>query len=548
VNPGLVYLLAKGPRVLLRRLERRFRGRRGKLALVGIVLFIGLVVAPQVIRYIELRDNERFVEIAAMIRLVGPAGFVLLVLATAMHGGIYFKPAEIQFLFPAPIGRRELLVYDVLSKFRVQALSGLWVTIFTVAYSHLWYAAIVGMTLAFALLQLSAQTIGLLLVALAERYGNRARRLVVAGIWLVLAGGFANAVFGGTSDAGVSDMLGRFAAFPPIDLLSWIARPPVRAFLAESPVELTLWTAASIAILTLLVAVMAVLDVTYSEGALERAEKVQARLARIRSGGAFAAAGPRKGGLKVPLLPFWGGAGPFAWRQLQELTRNYRAALMLGAFMLLFVGMFTVIPTFVTAPGGGNAELPATFPLVMLIVITPMMSMNAAFDFRRDLDRMALLKSYPVSGFALALGQVLSTTLLVTGWEIVAVVVLTVVSGDIPPPILFGIVIALLPLNAVLIAFDNALFLKLPYRIVASDPGRIPFMPRLMLVMFLKMLLLFLLAGVTAIPGAIAWVFTRSIVVTALVIAVFLGACAVWAVIGVAAAFKSFDVSSDIPD
>jgi hypothetical protein len=356
-------------------------------------------------------------------------------------------------------------------------------------------------------------------------------------------------VIGLPDNGGLGELVARFGSFPPIAVLSWLMRPPVEVFAAGSFAAFALWFAITLAVFVLLVVFMAVLDVAYSEGALERAEKVQARLNRIRSGGgAFAAAGPRRGGLRIPALPHWSGAGPMAWRQLQELARNYRAALMMGVFMLMFVGMFLIMPRMVNQAATEGREMPAALPLVMLAVITPMMTTNGAFDFRRDLDRMALLKTFPISGFALAFGQVLPTALLVTVWELVALIFIAIMYGQIGPMLAVGIVIVLLPLNLVLIALDNVIFLKLPYRIVAKDPGRVPFMPRLMLVMFLKMLVLFVLAGLTAIPGVIAWALTQNALVAAFSMALFLLGCSALAIMGVAVAFKSFDVSRDIPD
>ena len=48
------------------------------------------------------------------------------------------------FLFPAPIGRRQLLVYNVVSRLRIQALSALWMAAFALRYVDSWLAGYMG--------------------------------------------------------------------------------------------------------------------------------------------------------------------------------------------------------------------------------------------------------------------------------------------------------------------------------------------------------------------------------------------------------------------
>jgi hypothetical protein len=549
VNPGLGYLLAKGPASLWRRARRRFRGARGALTLAGLVVVIVILVGPQIAVHLAGRAAEPTVEIDARLRALGPAALLLLALVTAMRGGIHFKPAEIQFLFPAPIGRRELLVYDALSKLRVQALSGLWVSIFILRFAALWYAAVVAAVLVLAFWQLSAQAIGLMLQALEARFGKLAPRALMLAAAALLAAGVATAFGGAPPGSGIVDVLERFASLPPVAFLSSITRPLIEVYLAETFSALVFWTAVTAGLFAILLGITLAFDVAYTEGALERAQKVARALARMRSGGgAFAAGGARRGRLRVPQFPFLRGAGPIAWRQSQELIRNYRGALMLGVFMIVMIGVFVWSPAFVS-DNRGQGAVPAVLPLMVVLIMLPMMTMNLAFDFRRDLDRMPLLKSLPISGLALAAGQIIPTTLLLSFWGVIGVVIIAVTLGSIAPALLLGIVFCLVPLNAVLVAMDNLLFLLMPYRIVAKDPGRIPFMGRLMIVMFLKMLLLFVLGALAAIPGMVALRVSRgSGFAAALAVAAFLLVASVPMCYAVAAAFKAFDAGRDVPD
>lgn len=550
MNPGLRYLLAKGPTALMRRLRRRLRGAKGIFTAIGIAFLVVFLAGPQIVRYVMLRDVERLAELTEVARLFGPPAILLLVLMTAASGGLHFKPAEIQFLFPAPIGRRELLVFNALSKLRVQALSGAWVSIFVIAYAPHWYAAVIACLLALAFWQLAAQTIGLVLATVEQRFGSRSRQASMLAVAGVVSLGLVMAFRQVPEDAGLRATLEAVASWPPIQTVSWITRPVIEVYVAQTFGGLMLWAAVCVVLLGCMIAAMTLFDVAYAESAIKRAQKLQRAIERMRTGGSpFAARGTLKPGrLHVPRLPYWSGAGPVAWRQLQELTRNYRSVIMMGFFMFLMLGAFLFIPRIMAPEGAGARGMPAPVVIGVLAFLMPMISIHAAFDFRRDLSRMAVLKSLPVPGWALALGQMLPTTLLLSFWELVAIVVIGATSEG-TDWLLFAVIVpVLLPLNAALVGIDNILFLLMPYRIVAKDPGQMPFMPRLMLVMFLKMLLLLLLIALAAIPAVLAWMATESVILAGLAVAAFLALICMGVTFGVAAAFRAFDVSRDIPD
>ena len=69
--------------------------------------------------------------------------------------------------------------------------------------------------------------------------------------------------------------------------------------------------------------------------------------------------------------------------------------------------------------------------------------------------------------------------------------------------VVLGIVLVAVPLNWLVTALDNGLFLLFPYRLAVKDAGQMPFMGRLMMVTFVKMMLLGLCAVLAAIPAAI---------------------------------------------
>src|SRR5262249_12515407 len=79
-----------------------------------------------------------------------------------------------------------------------------------------------------------------------------------------------------------------------------------------------------------------VLDVQYLEASAAASARIYAQLQRVRSGGVFAAMrGPGgRARFSLPGLPWWGGIGPVAWRQLVTAVRSLRG-------LLLFLALFT---------------------------------------------------------------------------------------------------------------------------------------------------------------------------------------------------------------
>ena len=123
MNPGLAYLLRMGVVGKFRYVRRRMRGAKGALFTIGAVVVMLFLIVPQVAMRFSGRSLERATQSADSIRLWGPAILLAVSILGALSArGVYFKPAEVDFLFPAPVSRRELLLYNVLSKLGTVAL------------------------------------------------------------------------------------------------------------------------------------------------------------------------------------------------------------------------------------------------------------------------------------------------------------------------------------------------------------------------------------------------------------------------------------------
>lgn len=543
MNPGLTFLLRKLSLGNLRYWRRRARGVKGFLVLFTALAIIALIVLQQQYAVTRLRDMGGLGRMEDSLRLYAPPGMLILVLLSLAKGALYFKPAEVQFLFPAPISRRQLLVYHVVSRLRIHVFSAVWLSLFLCSYAPLWYAVPLAAFLFFAFMQLLTQASGILLATADERLAQRVRRLGFGGIALLLLSLFA-ALKIHFRDADLKTITEQIARAPLVHALGWLTRPFLEVYLAPSPDAMLRWSGVALAIVTLLFLALIASDVAYQEDALRQAGRLQQALKRMRSGGTLAALAPSKNRLSVPSFPSLGGAGTIAWRHCQEMVRNLSGLARMGIGLIIWIGTLVVLAS------GERADRPnfILMPLAMVVLFTPIMTGNTAFDFRRDLDRMALLKSLPLSESAIAAGQIFPQALLCSVWQMVAVLAVAISSRQLAPELMLAIFIVLPPLDWIMTAADNLLFLLMPYRPPTRDPGRIPFMGRMMVVTLIKMIMLIAIFALAAAAAWVAWsMLGQSLLLTALVVAGFL-ASAAWPLTHlVGVAFRAFDVTRDIP-
>jgi hypothetical protein len=86
------------------------------------------------------------------------------------------------------------------------------------------------------------------------------------------------------------------------------------------------------------------------------------------------------------------------------------------------------------------------------------------FDFRRDLDRMVILKSLPIRPLKIVLGQLTTPVLIATAYQLIVMLSACLIR-PLPLHLIVASLILLLPLNFLIFAIDNIFFLLYPYRI-----------------------------------------------------------------------------------
>jgi len=156
-------------------------------------------------------------------------------------------------------------------------------------------------------------------------------------------------------------------------------------------------------------------------------------------------------------IPRCGGAGPLAWRQLVGARRHWGSLLtaMIAPAILACAPLFIIADARVAFISTTGALAFYTFLLLPTAL---------RFDFRRDFERMAILKGLPITPSAAAVGQTLAPVLIATIFQ-AAVLAVAVIARSLPPEHLATAMLVMIPFNVFVFALDNLIFLLYPYRL-----------------------------------------------------------------------------------
>jgi hypothetical protein len=156
-------------------------------------------------------------------------------------------------------------------------------------------------------------------------------------------------------------------------------------------------------------------------------------------------------------IPRLGGAGALAWRQLIGARRSWGSLLtaMIAPAVLACAPCFVIEDAHIALLATAGTLAFYTFLLLPTAV---------RFDFRRDLDRMALLKGLPISPAATVIGQTVTPVLVATAFQS-AVLAFAIVARSLSPYYFVSSMLVMLPLNALVFTLDNLIYLLYPYRL-----------------------------------------------------------------------------------
>jgi hypothetical protein len=489
-----------------RRLVRNARTVGGALLLGGgLLFFCCLCIQPLTLLLLprEVFGSGDNLEHA---RRFGPLfllGYCVLNLSfSPSERAIAFTPAEVNFLFPGPFSRRQLLAYKVITAALSCLVAAVMMSAFLFRFGSGLLAGYLGLVLALLFVTLFSMAVSLVASSFEARAFNRRRKVVLLAL-ACLAIGTLVYLSKDLVHLSATDLVDRVNESP---FLRWLLLPfswITGTFTAE-----TIWPdlvvngLASVAVLCVLLVLVFALDAQYLEASAVASEKIYARLQRIRAGGAAAAWRPTSGTVRfeLPSLPWWGGIGPTAWRQLTTAVRSARGVLI---FLFIFSAMLVVPVLSVSLGMSGKQAAAVPYVLCSMLLSLSLVSFPnmLAFDFRGDLERMDVLKTLPIAPWCLAIGQLLTPVVLLSLLQLGVLGLIEIVWGGIEWVLLFVAFLAW-PLNFLSLAIDNLLFLWFPARTAPAMPGDFQAVGRQMLLMFSKMLTVMVTLGVAGGFGA----------------------------------------------
>jgi hypothetical protein len=328
------------------------------------------------------------------------------------RGAIDFTRAEVQFLFTAPVTRRQLIHYKLVRGQTGALLSS--VIFALIMRPGSWLAALrvmSGLWLTFGLLNLHVTGVTLSRASLMEHGASGWRRF---GLPVLLVGGAAVTLIGvvianystlASHELGreLFDELTRVATTGVAGVILWPFRAAVSLTSATSA-EGFLTALGSVAVLFVLNYVWVVRsDTAFEEASAEVAEK------RVSH-----PAAPQPKVSKRVKTPFRLGARgrietAILWKNLILVSRYLSIAMLFRLLPLVVI--------FIAFSLGSRAGVPQmlgffTVALIFMVVLMgPMMARN---DLRQDLSNLATLKTWPVSGTTLLRGEVLAPTALLS--------------------------------------------------------------------------------------------------------------------------------------
>ena len=429
-----LYLILCSGRNRLRVQLRRLRQPRYAIASIVGALYFGLMIvrprgrsgAPTI-----LPASQEATEIGIALILFGVAALAWLWPSTRAE--LAFTRADVQWLFTAPLTRRQLLEYAILRSLAATTFTAALMAVF-VGPAGVGAAArfFVGFWISGAAMSLHLSGVGLSRESLGRHGLTGLSRqwlpLLVVSAAAVTIGGSVVAAWPRIVDPldGGSMMLALHAALshgaPAVVL--WPFNQLTRLTLAPSVSASAAALPGALLLLALNAAWVIRSDTAFEEASAERAEKV----ARASAG--------RKGGLSrtvtrrsppFVLAPIGPPETALLWKNLILLGRYSRRTLVVLVVALVIVGVGAGSAVSESGETGRAGFIISTVLLFVVVAMGPMMMRN---DLRQDLAHLAVLKTWPVRGVAIVRGELLAPAAVLSALACLIIATAAMLSPD----------------------------------------------------------------------------------------------------------------------
>jgi hypothetical protein len=364
-------------------------------------------------------------------------------IAPSEKPGLRFSEAEIAFLFPAPMTRRALIHFRLLSAQAAILLTSALIVFFFRRMGDTGggrVATWIGWWVILSTFDLHVTGTNLTLARLRDRGRGFVlwRVLAVAAIVsyaaavVLCAAAYLNAhsagFLAGSGPGAMGRMLDGLASSSP---LRWLILPfgvVFAPYFARSPADFALAIVPALAVVALHYLWVARTEVRIEEGSMALAERRAAARTAMQRGEAPASAGARPKPLPGPFPLEPAGLPEIAllWKNLLSMRNSLlnRRTVALSVWFLV-CGLMVARTVLAQNARGGDIYGPIVVMLCFIVagytlLVGPQIARQ---DLRGDLPNMDILKTYPVEGWRLALGELLAPTAILTAvlWACIVV-------------------------------------------------------------------------------------------------------------------------------
>jgi hypothetical protein len=213
------------------------------------------------------------------------------------------------------------------------------------------------------------------------------------------------------------------------------------------------WMSAAVLLVGGMVYVVVRLDAHFQQAELNRERHQYGQLQHARS----AARDLRAAEVDLPRVLWLFGVGPIAWRQLLA-ARHYRCGLLVA---FAAPAALSCLPLF-SFQQADAAWLNVIGALAFYSFV--LLPTALKFDFHRDVDRMVILKTLPLPPISIVVGQLATPVLAASVFQSV-VVLIAYVARPVAPVMPLAAMAVFVPLNLLIFALDNLIYLWYPYRL-----------------------------------------------------------------------------------
>lgn len=356
---------------------------------------------------------------------------VLAWLSPPAHPGLRFSEAEIAFLFPAPLTRRRLVHFNLVSSQLTILFSSLLLAVLSQRWRYLGGSPLshaVGWWVILSTWNLQSTIAGLVVARRSGPGFSRARLAALGAIAAVAAAavlsvwrraGAAEPELGAPSPTLLLSYFGRLLDAGVLHWLLWPFRWVVAPFLAPDPRSFALALVPALLLIAILYRWIVRLEVPFEEGSVVRAEKrAQIRAAR-QAAGPYAGAPARARARRDPFRLAERGRPEiaFLWKNLVGIQAwfNLRVAALAVVVVAAIAGGNLHLAT-AAARRDGIASLVAMVASIVgfyTLLIGPQLVRQ---DLRSDLANADILKTYPLAGWQVLLGELLTPVAVLSGF------------------------------------------------------------------------------------------------------------------------------------